>query len=67
MTSVVTVRVTCPKCKTCYAEQYLPAPALPEVTGIEKDYSDDCVVASCPACDHLVSVVVRMGDARLQR
>ncbi|MCK9579262.1 MAG: hypothetical protein M0Q92_02285 [Methanoregula sp.] len=62
MMSVVTVRVMCPKCKRKYAEQYIPAAAIPEVTGTGHDYSDDCVVASCPACNHQVSVVVRMTD-----
>ena len=55
--SVVTVRVTCPKCRTEYADQYMPALAMPEETDLTHEYADDCVVTSCPSCDHLVSVV----------
>jgi hypothetical protein len=58
-TSIVTVRVTCPKCGTAYKERYLPGSAVPEEIG-PGGYSDDCVVASCPDCNHLVSVIVRM-------
>jgi hypothetical protein len=63
MTSVVTVRVTCPKCGTGYSDQYMPASAMPEETGPEHDYADDCVVTSCPSCDHMVSVIVQMKNA----
>ena len=58
--SVITVRVTCPKCSTRYEDQYMPAPALPEEHGIGLEYADDCVVTSCPSCDHQISAVVRM-------
>ena len=63
MTSVITVRVTCPKCGTGYSDQYMPALAIPEVTGLEHDYADDCVVTSCPSCDHMVSVIVQMKNS----
>jgi len=63
MTSVVTVRVTCPKCRTEYEDKYMPALAIPEETGLEHNYADDCVVTSCPSCDHMVSVVVQMKNS----
>jgi len=63
MTSVATVRVTCPKCSTEYITQYMPALAMPEVTGLEYEYADDCVVTSCPSCDYMVSVIVHMKNA----
>ncbi|MFA4862069.1 hypothetical protein [Methanoregula sp.] len=59
-TSIATVRVTCPKCSTPYAEQYLPGCAIPEETGFENNYSDDCVMATCPNCDHRISIIVQM-------
>jgi hypothetical protein len=62
-TSVVTVRVTCPKCRTRYEDKYMPAPAMPEANGIGLEYTDDCVVTSCPACDHMISAVVRITNA----
>jgi hypothetical protein len=61
-TSIVTVRVTCPKCSTHYEERYLPGRAIPEEIGPD-GYSDDCVVASCPNCDHQVSMIVRMAQS----
>jgi len=63
-TAVVNIRVTCPKCRTMYTDRYIPAIAMPEVTGLQQDYSDDCVMTSCPACDHLVSLIVRIGNGR---
>nr|WP_320160231.1 hypothetical protein [uncultured Methanoregula sp.] len=59
---MVTVRVTCPKCSTNYEERYFPASAIPEEIGPD-EYSDDCVVASCPNCDHLISMIVRMPNS----
>jgi Zn finger protein HypA/HybF involved in hydrogenase expression len=53
--NIVTVRVTCPKCQTEYTDRYLPGLALPEVMGFEQQYADDCVVTSCPACNHLMT------------
>jgi len=66
MTSVVTVRVTCPKCRTRYADRYVPARTLPELTGLGNAYADDCVVAICPVCHFMVSVVVTMTDSRMR-
>jgi len=63
ITSVITVEVRCPKCGISYADRYIPVFAIPEVTGRGDDYADDCVVATCPSCDHMVSVVVRMSSA----
>jgi hypothetical protein len=61
-TSVVTVQVTCPKCRTMYQDRYMPAPALPEVHGIGLEYSDDCIVTTCPACDHVISAVIMLSN-----
>jgi hypothetical protein len=61
-TSIVTVCVTCPKCGTGYIDRYLPERALPETNGIGHGNTDDCVVTSCPSCDHMVSAVVRITD-----
>ena len=60
ITSVISVRVTCPKCRTRYTDRYMPAMAVPEETGPDHDYADDCVVTSCPSCDHIISAVVRI-------
>jgi hypothetical protein len=38
----------------------MPAPALPEVHGIGLEYSDDCVVTTCPECDHVISAVISL-------
>jgi hypothetical protein len=61
-TPIVTVRVTCPRCGTAYTERYLPGCALPEETGPEENYADDCVAASCPDCNHQISMIVVMAD-----
>ena len=59
-TSVVSVRVMCPKCRISYKHHYLPERALPELNGIGYGNFDDCVVTSCPFCDHQISVVVQL-------
>jgi|GEM_PF-6106977 len=63
-TSIITVRVTCPKCSTRFLDRYMPAPALPEVHGIGLEYADDCVVTTCPSCEHMISAVVRISGER---
>ena len=67
ITSVVTIEVRCPKRGSVYADRYIPAFAIPEGTGLGDDYTDDCVVATCPSCDPMVSVVVRMDSAEQRK
>jgi hypothetical protein len=40
----------------------MPALAMQEETGVEHDCADDCVLTSCPSCNHMVSVIVRMKN-----
>jgi hypothetical protein len=65
ITSLMTVRVTCPKCLTRYTDHYLPAVAIPEIEGPARDYADDSVLASCPACNHLINIIVRVDGGRM--
>lgn len=63
ITSLMTVRVTCPKCMTRYTDRSLPSVAIPEIAGPARDYADDSMLTSCPACNHIINIIVRVGGA----
>jgi hypothetical protein len=59
-TSVVSMKVKCPNCQIDYVHRYLPERALPELNAVKYGKFGECMVASCPSCDHQINVVVEL-------